>query len=418
MNLRFALLAAAGTLALSAGATAQEAGDLYGGLGAGIAIGSDNNTLRSDNADPAAFIAELETDDNVAIYGAIGRYLNGGARVELELASRTQNIDSIPGDGLGFGGFPTAGNDVALGDISATTLMVNVFKDFNVDAAGRLTPYLGLGLGVARVRPEFDNIGFTQPVDDLDGDDDFSVGDGTDTRSGFRGVVQDKDYTPAGQAMAGLSFDFTDNMMIDVRYKYLRTSEYEVGGYFNDDFAEADGRFGLHEVTGGLRWNFGGGAPAPVVAPEPAPVVEYKTCFDGSRVPVSQECPPQLVEVDEVPEELELTVYFDYDSAALTDASRAIIAARSAEAREFDVSTITVQGNTDTSGSAAYNQRLSQRRANVVRDALVANGIDASVITIEALGESNPAKPTADGIREPLNRRTEVEFEFDAGMGM
>ena len=64
---------------------------------------------------------------------------------------------------------------------------------------------------------------------------------------------------------------------------------------------------------------------------------------------------------------------------------------------------------------AHYNQRLSQRRANVVRDALVANGIDSSVISIEALGESNPAKPTADGIREPLNRRTEVEFEFETG---
>ena len=407
MKLRMVLLAAAGTMAISAGASAQEAGDYYGGLGAGIAIGSDNNTLRSDDADPAAFIAELETDDNVAIYGAIGRYLNGGARVELELATRTQNIDSVPGDGLGFGGLPTDG-DVSLGDISATTLMVNVFKDFNVDAAGRLTPYVGLGLGAARIRPEFDNIGFTRPVDDID-----------DAGDGYRAVVQDKDYTPAGQAMAGLSFDFTDNMMIDVRYKYLRTSEYEVGGYFNDDFAEADGRFGLHEVTGGLRWNFGGGAPAPVVAaPTPAPVVEYKTCFDGSRVPVTQECPPELVEEDPIPEDLELTVYFDYDSAALTDASQAIIAARAAEAREYDVETITVQGNTDTSGSAAYNQRLSQRRANVVRDALVANGIDSSVISIEALGESNPAKPTADGIREPLNRRTEVEFEFDTGSSM
>ena len=405
MTFRLALLAAAGTAALGA-ANAQEAGDSYGALGAGIAIGSDNNRIRSDDADPTAFIAELETDDNVAIYGALGRYFGGGLRGEVELATRTQNIESSPGDGLGFGGLPN--NDVDLGDISATTLMVNVLKDFNVDAAGRLTPYVGLGVGVARIRPEFQNIGVTRPVE---------IGD--DTRDGFRAVVQDKAYTLAGQAMAGLSFDFTDNMMIDVRYKYLRADDYEAGGFFNDDFADVDGSYVLHEVTGGLRWNFGGSAPAPVATvPTPPPPVEFKTCFDGSRVPVTQACPIEDEPVLDIPEQIDLTVYFDYDSAALTDASRAIIAARADEAREFDVGSITVQGNTDTSGSAAYNQRLSQRRANVVRDALISNGIDASVITIEALGESNPAKPTADGIREPLNRRTEVEFDIDGALGM
>ena len=406
MRLKIALLAAAGSMAVVTGASAQEAGDTYGGLGAGIAIGSDNNTFRSDDASPAAFVAEMETDDAVAVYGALGRYFGGGVRGELELATRTQDVGEIPGDGLGFGGFPTF-NDSDVGDITATSLMVNVLKDFNVDAAGRLTPYVGLGAGAVLVRADMQNVGAVSVAEDIEDADD-----------GYVFAMQDKEYVLGGQAMAGLSFDFTDNMMIDVRYKYLATDEYEMGAFVNgSDLTEIDGNFSVHEVTGGLRWNFGGSTPPPVVPAAPPPV-EYKTCPDGSRIPVSQACPLLEEEAIEVPTELDLTVYFDYDRANLTDASQAIIAARAAEAREFDISTITVQGNTDTSGSASYNQRLSQRRADVVREALIANGIDASVITIEALGESNPAKPTADGVREPLNRRTEVEFEFDAGMGM
>ena len=69
-------------------------------------------------------------------------------------------------------------------------------------------------------------------------------------------------------------------------------------------------------------------------------------------------------------------------------------------------------GHTDTSGSNQYNQGLSERRAGVVRDALVARGIAAGSITAQAHGESDLAQPTRDGVREPLNRRTAVTISF------
>ncbi|MES1202964.1 MAG: OmpA family protein, partial [Pseudomonadota bacterium] len=83
-----------------------------------------------------------------------------------------------------------------------------------------------------------------------------------------------------------------------------------------------------------------------------------------------------------------------------------------ARARSCNVSGITVVGHTDTSGSAAYNQGLSDRRASVVRDALVARGLSASSIATQGHGEAELAKPTRDGVREPLNRRTAVTISF------
>ena len=72
-----------------------------------------------------------------------------------------------------------------------------------------------------------------------------------------------------------------------------------------------------------------------------------------------------------------------------------------------------IRDSTDTSGSSAYNQALSQRRAAVVREALIANGVPADSIETRAFGESNLAKSTPDGTREPLNRRSEVTISFE-----
>ena len=65
-------------------------------------------------------------------------------------------------------------------------------------------------------------------------------------------------------------------------------------------------------------------------------------------------------------------------------------------------------GHADRSGSAQYNQRLSQRRADAVAAELVARGVPRNIIMVSAYGESRPLVPTADGVREPQNRRVEI----------
>jgi len=69
---------------------------------------------------------------------------------------------------------------------------------------------------------------------------------------------------------------------------------------------------------------------------------------------------------------------------------------------------VLVEGHTDSIGSAAYNQKLSERRAQTVRDRLVEDGIDASRITARGLGKSHPiaSNDTAEGRAQ--NRRVEI----------
>ena len=80
-------------------------------------------------------------------------------------------------------------------------------------------------------------------------------------------------------------------------------------------------------------------------------------------------------------------MYFEWDRSNLNQAALETIDAAVNRARQCNVSGAVVVGHTDTSGSTQYNVGLSERRASVVRDALVARSIAAGSITSEARGE-------------------------------
>jgi len=69
---------------------------------------------------------------------------------------------------------------------------------------------------------------------------------------------------------------------------------------------------------------------------------------------------------------------------------------------------IVLTGHTDTTGSPAFNQALSQRRVEAVTAALGAEGIPASSITSSAYGESNPPVKTGDQVSDQKNRSVEI----------
>jgi len=101
-------------------------------------------------------------------------------------------------------------------------------------------------------------------------------------------------------------------------------------------------------------------------------------------------------------------VFFDWDRADLTARARQIVAEAAQASTHVQTTRIEVNGYTDLSGTAAYNQKLSVRRAQSVEAELVRDGVNQGAISIHGYGESNPLVQTAKGVREPQNRRVEI----------
>ena len=77
---------------------------------------------------------------------------------------------------------------------------------------------------------------------------------------------------------------------------------------------------------------------------------------------------------------------------------------------DWPAAEIRLSGHSDRSGSATRNDELSRRRAEAIRDALVAGGAAAHLVEVTWHGEEQNAVPTADGVREPRNRRVEIRI--------
>lgn len=103
-------------------------------------------------------------------------------------------------------------------------------------------------------------------------------------------------------------------------------------------------------------------------------------------------------------------VYFDFDKSNLTDTAQRIVQEAARTAAEMKAERLTIVGHADRAGPADYNQRLSQRRADSVRQALGQTGFPTDRIGTEARGETDPVVPTEDGVRQPQNRRAVIQF--------
>jgi OOP family OmpA-OmpF porin len=113
---------------------------------------------------------------------------------------------------------------------------------------------------------------------------------------------------------------------------------------------------------------------------------------------------PMAAEAPMMPETF--IVYFDFDMSNINPAAQAVL--NEVLAAVQSGAPISVTGHADRSGPEDYNMGLSLRRADAVREALIAGGVTADQITVSGRGEEEPAVPTADGVREQANRRVEI----------
>jgi outer membrane receptor protein involved in Fe transport len=103
-------------------------------------------------------------------------------------------------------------------------------------------------------------------------------------------------------------------------------------------------------------------------------------------------------------------VFFDFNKSDLTSQAVGIVDTAAKNAGPAHVTQLTVTGQTETVGSDAYNMRLSRRRAESVAAQLEKDGIASSEIEIVAKGKRDLLVPTADGVKEPQNRRVQIVY--------
>lgn len=172
----------------------------------------------------------------------------------------------------------------------------------------------------------------------------------------------------AMQGIAGVTYKFDGGVFVSADYKLVDTF--------------VDGR-DVYDHSAMITVGYKFGQPARAVEPPPPP----------APAPTTRQS---------------YIVFFDFDRADITPPAMQTIQQAAASAKSGNRTSLTVTGHADRSGSDAYNMALSMRRANAVKDALVRQGIPASSMQVVARGEGEPLVPTADGVREPQNRRVEI----------
>jgi OOP family OmpA-OmpF porin len=128
--------------------------------------------------------------------------------------------------------------------------------------------------------------------------------------------------------------------------------------------------------------------PAPVVKPAPAPK------------------PAPVVVVKEV---ITFNLLFDFDKSNIKDEMIPVLEQAKAILEEDPDVDFVISGHTDSIGTEAYNQGLSERRAASVKDWLVAHGVDAARLTTKGYGETQPKFDNSTAEGRQLNRRVEME---------
>jgi len=149
-------------------------------------------------------------------------------------------------------------------------------------------------------------------------------------------------------------------------------------------------------------------APAPVKKEEPKKPVEQP-----KPKPVEQPKPvatPTVV-IDNEDEAITLgATTFKYNAYDFTDEAKANLDVLANYMKLHKKSTITVEGHTDSIGSAAANQDISEKRANAVKNYLVDSGIDEKRITTKGYGKTKPIATNKTREGRAKNRRIEIVF--------
>ncbi len=376
------LLASATCLALPTFAHAQPVTGPYVSLEAGTSLENPTNASSKQPFSPfptvqyGTYSGKNQFRPSYDGVAAVGFGFGNGFRIQLDgdyLRNTRHSVDASQPSSSS----PYNFHSQVTGGENKYGLMVNGLYDFSVGLP--VFPYVGAGVGYQIAKFDSD---FITPYSAAFSGAKYSYGG---TQGSF-----------AYDLIAGVSYPLpmVPGLSLTGEYRFMQLVQSR-NYSFNHPSATflSASAFNAHVKVGqessnsfliGLRYAFCAAplmapapAPAPTVAPAPAPAKTY-------------------------------LVFFDWNKYDLTARATQIIAEAASDSKTTKVTKITVSGNTDTSGTATYNQGLSVRRAKAVAVKLMADGVPASEISIFAYGETHLLVPTGPGVREPQNRRVEI----------
>src|SRR5690242_1058213 len=290
--------------------------------------------------------------------GARAGYEWGPLRLEEEFNFGTNHLTGLTGSG---------GISIPVtGQRNRYALMTNAIYDFPVGwnvLGWPLTPHIGVGIGAVNLH---DGVSVKPNTGVLNGicNGGCTLASSSTTEFGYQGI-------------AGIRYNINPALAFDLDYRYLATTDPTFkainGGKYTSEY-------GSHNIVASLSVRFGAPPPPAPPAPPPPPVVQRQVFL----------------------------VFFDWDKDTITPDGMRVINQAADAWRAGGMVTIHVTGYTDASGSAGYNQRLSERRANNVANALGRFGVPRQAMDVSGRGKNDQRVPTADGVREPQNRRVEI----------
>lgn len=334
--------------------------------------------------------AEASFDPGLFGSLALGTTFSENWRGEAELSYRATDVDAITGTANGSG------------DLSGTAGMVNGYYDLFSGSDWR--PYVGAGIGLMR----------------LDADSVTPVGGSS---------IDDDDVVAAVQGIVGIGYRLNENFGLFTGYRFLATTAPE---FTTAAGIETEGEYREHRIVVGLRWSFGGSEPGPDPRPEvkkadaapmpadtrkrprlklPPEMLPKKTpeATPAQAAPPRQEKTARAPGPAKAPEaNRRYLIYFDWDRWALDDAGRSIVRNAAEASTGPRTKMIRTTGHSDRSGPVPYNLTLSKRRAETVKAELLRLGVPVGALSVKWKGETQPVTQTADGVREPSNRRVEI----------
>ncbi|MEM9685845.1 MAG: DUF5723 family protein [Bacteroidota bacterium] len=121
-------------------------------------------------------------------------------------------------------------------------------------------------------------------------------------------------------------------------------------------------------------------------------------------------CPEVTAEVQKTLNDYAKTILFDTGRSSIKDASVSVLRSIIAILNEYPNSKFVVEGHTDSVGRESTNQRLSDSRANAVKDYLTTNGVDQFRLSAKGYGEKNPIASNRTRAGRAQNRRVEINL--------